>query len=309
MSDEKTEKPNPTVEDLSQAAANEQQSDLYLYNGPVNDNGYAQIIGAISAPKQAKKAILLITTFGGSAESAYKIARWFQRFYPEFWLYPTSVCASAGTLVAMGAFGLFMSPFSELGPLDVQLTKKNELDETKSGLVTKAALQKLQESALSFWEYFMLEIKRKGGPNLSFDTCSNIASSVCSAVFGELYKKIEPEILGQDDRDLKVAQEYGMRLANWGKNIVEESIKTLVEGYPSHNFVIDKEESATLFEKVFFPPQSVMQVALSLGPRGFVTNTSEVEARRLVSAVVVAVEITPEEKSNEQDSSPKANAS
>jgi len=214
-------------------AAAELNADIYLYNGPITTVGYVELIGAIVAPiYSTKKAILLMTTYGGSAEAGYKIARYFQRFYEEFWLYPTSVCASAGTLIAMGANGLYMAPFSELGPLDVQLAKRNELAEFKSGLVTKAALEKLRDEALWFGENFMLEIKRNGGRNLTFDTCSNIATAVCSAVFGELYKKIDPEILGQDDRDLKAAQEYGFRLARQGGNISEESIKTLVHDLP-----------------------------------------------------------------------------
>jgi hypothetical protein len=295
--------------DPSTIAAAEGKEDLYLYNGPINEVGYLELIRAVSDPHHAKKAILLITTYGGSAESGYKIARWFQRFYEEFWLYPTSVCASAGTLIAMGAHGLYMSPFSELGPLDVQLAKRNELGEYKSGLVTKAALEKLRDEALRFWENFMLEIKRKGGRNITFDTCANIATAVCSAVFGELYKKIEPEILGQDDRDLKVAQEYGNRLARRGGNITEESILRLVHDYPSHDFVIDSEESETLFNKVELPSNSLMQVALSLAGRAFGTSRTKVDTARLASAPSEITSETPKGKDDDQSPSPDASQS
>jgi hypothetical protein len=294
------------LEELAAKAASEERADLYLYNGPINNEGYLEAMAAVSVQRLAKKAILLLTTYGGDAEAGYKIARWFQRFYEELWLYPTNICASAGTLVAVGANGLYMSPFSELGPLDVQLTKRNELGEFKSGLVTKAALEKLQEAALGFWEYFMLEIKQKGGPNLTFDTCAGIATSVCSAVFGELYKKIDPEILGQDDRDLKVAQEYGNRLARRGGNISEDAIKKLVNDYPSHDFVIDSEESRTLFNKVEFPPDSVMQLALALAGRAFMTNTDKVEAIRLASMQTAS---TTTEENDAQNQSPGSDAS
>lgn len=296
-----------TPEELSAKAASEEKGDIYLYNGPVNNVGYLQIVDAVSAPHHSRKAVLLITTYGGSAESGYRIARYFQRFYEEFWVYPTSVCASAGTLIAMGANGLYMAPFSELGPLDVQLAKRNELGEYKSGLVTKAALEKLRDEALWFWENFMLEIKRKGGRNLTFDTCSNIATAVCSAVFGELYKKIDPEILGQDDRDLKVAQEYGNRLARRGGNISEESIKKLVHDYPSHDFVIDSDETETLFNRVELPSESLMQVALGLAGRAFLTSRAKVDAVRIASAPAETTSETPKGKNdNEQSSSPDA---
>lgn len=295
-----------SLEDLLAKAAGEEKADIYLYNGPINNVGYLQIVDAVSHPHHAKKAIMLITTYGGSAEAGYRIARYFQRFYEEFWLYPTSICGSAGTLIAMGANGLYMAPFSELGPLDVQLAKRNELGEYKSGLVTKAALEKLRDEALWFWENFMLEIKRKGGRNLTFDTCANIATAVCSAVFGELYKKIDPEILGQDDRDLKVAQEYGNRLARHGGNIPEESIKKLVHDYPSHDFVIDSEESVTLFNKVALPPSSIMQVALTLAGRAFMTSRTKVDAVRVASAPSEITPETPKEDDNEQSSNPDA---
>ena len=294
-------------EDLFSKAAAQEKADLYLYNGPVNDVGYLQLIRAVSDPHHAKKAILLITTYGGSAEPGYRIARWFQRFYEEFWLYPTSVCASAGTLIAMGAHGLYMSPFSELGPLDVQLKKRNELNEFKSGLVTKAALEKLRDEALQFWESFMLEIKRKGGRSITFDACANIATAVCSAVFGELYKKIEPEILGQDDRDLKVAQEYGNRLARRGGNITEDSISKLVHGYPSHDFVIDSDEAETLFKAIEMPSNSLLEIALALAGRAFATSRSKVDTVRLASAPSEITSDTP--KGNDDDQSSSADTS
>jgi len=158
----------PDFKDLAKGVALKEQADLYFYNGPIDDRGYIEILKALSESDNAEKAILLITTFGGQAEPAYRIARFFQRSYKDFIVYPTNACASAGTLLAIGATSLIMSPFSELGPLDVQKTKKDEIGERKSGLISKAALESLQKQSIKFWEEFMLEIKgkSKGGGNI-----------------------------------------------------------------------------------------------------------------------------------------------
>src|SRR5690606_32649337 len=97
-------------------------------------------------------------------------------------------------------------------------------------------------------------------------------SIVCSEVFAEIYKQIDPEVLGQDERDVKVAYEYGTRLAKVGQNIREENIKRLVHDYPSHNFVIDAEEAETLFEKTYTPSSELRDLVVNLGMKAFSTN-------------------------------------
>jgi hypothetical protein len=256
--------------ELANRAAQSTNADIYLYNGPIRDAGFSKVIAAVSPPTNVSRAILLITTFGGDAAAAYRIARWFQRFYKEFILCPTSVCASAGTLLAIGANKLYMSPFSELGPLDVQLAKKNEIGERESGLVTQAALENLQQQAFDFWEHFMLQVKARSFGNISFEKCAEIASDVCGCVFSEVFSQLDPGALGQNARDMQVAVEYGTRLAKRGKNISAANIEHLVSHYPSHDFVINLEEAADLFEDVNVPPTEIGQLIVALGKKAMV---------------------------------------
>jgi len=282
------------TETIAQKVANEEKADIYIFNGSIDDKSYIDTVQAISNEDVQDKCILLITTNGGSADAAYRIARWFQRFYKEFVVFPTGICASAGTLIAVGATNLIMSPFSELGPLDVQLTKRNELGERKSGLVTRAALDSLEKATLSLWEYFMLEIKNKSGGNISFDKCADIASCVSSAVFAEIYKQIDPDVLGQDDRDLNIALEYGKRLAKNGRNIGYDSIMHLVHEYPSHDFVIDVEESSELFNNLDLPSASLTNLVLELGADALDTRSQRkiTLVKRLASAKLKKQEAT-----------------
>ena len=43
-------------------------------------------------------------------------------------------CKSAGTLIALGASALYMDDRSELGPLDMQVTRGDEIGAMRSGL-------------------------------------------------------------------------------------------------------------------------------------------------------------------------------
>lgn len=279
-----------SVAAVAKDAAEKTGADIYLYNGPIRDDGFAKVLGAVGQERTSDSAILLITTYGGDATAAYRIARWFQTFYQRFTLFPTGVCASAGTLLAIGANKLYMSPFSELGPLDVQLFKRNELGERKSGLVTKAALNALQDAAFEFWEHFMLQIKMKSYGNISFEKCADIASSVCSAAFAEMYKQIDPSILGADDRNMKVAQEYGERLAEKGQNIGADSIARLVNDYPSHDFVIDFKEASSLFDDVALPPSELTKLVVSLSRKAIFTQS---DGNVIVERLATAPEVQP----------------
>ena len=62
------------------------------------------------------------------------------------------------------------------------------------------------------------------------------------------------------DRANRIAYEYGMRLAQIGKNASEDAVLKLVAGYPDHGFVIDEREARTLFERVRQP--SALEVEL-----------------------------------------------
>lgn len=58
-------------------------------------------------------------------------------------------CKSAGTLLVLGGNELIFSIFGELGPLDVQIGKINELVGADSGLELNQSLEQLANSAFS----------------------------------------------------------------------------------------------------------------------------------------------------------------
>jgi hypothetical protein len=250
------------------AVSEKYDASVYVYSGGINSTGYGRLLEAMQPSEflpVTDNAILLLTTSGGSANSAYQIARRFQEAYKNFTLVVAAHCKSAGTLIALGAHTLVMDDIAELGPLDVQLLERDEIGKRKSGLVVRTAFEGLAKETFDVYEQFMLGIKYRSGDSVSFETASRIASAMAAGVMAPIYSQISPETLGNDLRDLRVAVAYGERLPKEGKNSKTGSIGQLVEGYPSHDYIIDRSECCDLFNDVQEPCDEMSELIAALG--------------------------------------------
>jgi Serine dehydrogenase proteinase len=242
-------------------------ADVYLYSGPIDDSGFGELVRAITtAGIKHDKCLLLLTTNGGSANSAYQIARFIQKQYSKFILFTPSYCKSAGTLIALGAHQLIMDEFSELGPLDIQLPSPDDIVGQKSGLLAKAAFENLAEVTTEFYEHFLIRIKARSGNKVSFRLASEISTALTTQLLPKVFEQINPDVLGSDFRDLNVATEYGGRLAQKSGNPKRSTVNDLVRKYPSHDFIIDNDEAGSLFNSVVKPQQCLYQLIGTLGP-------------------------------------------
>lgn len=75
-----------------------------------------------------------------------------------------------------------MGDLSELGPLDVQIRRKDELGEFSSGLTINAAVEAILEIEFKFWEFFMLQSLIKSDNALSFKTAAEIATPLALGI-------------------------------------------------------------------------------------------------------------------------------
>ncbi len=169
-------------------------------------------------------------------------------------------------MIALGANELVMfDAVSELGPLDVQLLKRDEIGQRRSGMVVRTALNGLSQETFEVFENIMLGIKVKSRHTVSLEVASRIAAQIATGVMTPVYAQINPEALGNDLRDLNVARAYGDRLVGHGKNAERETVMRLVEGYPTHGFIIDKAEAAHMFKKVVEPSPKLISLVRALG--------------------------------------------
>ncbi len=260
------------LERVTVAASEAHDADIFVYSGPIDDRGFAQLAAAVTmcAGNGHERAILILVTNGGSANAGYKIARMMQRMYGEFWLYCPRYCKSAGTLVAIGAHRLIMDNFSELGPLDVQLLKEDEIGARKSGLLAKSTFAALSEEAFKLYERLMISIKVKSDSLVSFKLASQLSADMASKLLSQVYAQISPDIVGNEKRDLDIAVHYGHRLNDISDNAKDaHTVEHLVQCYPSHDFIIDDDEARTLFDNVDVPSSELYELVVEVGPVAF----------------------------------------
>lgn len=272
---------NPSeVEKAVLAIEGAEGADILLFNGPTNRTCVHSFISTVSRRKRRSRVVLVLITSGGDADAAYRMARCLQGCYEHVTVFVPGWCKSAGTLLAIGAHRLVMSPFAELGPLDVQVGKRDDLFEYGSGLEIDAAMSQLETMSFSMFSHFLMSIEHASGNRVTFKTASQLAADVVTKLFGNIYAQIDPMKIGETTRLMMIAKDYGERLAAKGQNFARtDGIDLLVSAYSSHGFVIDFEEAATIFKIVEQAPPAYVQLMTGLGDAAFypIESTTERE--------------------------------
>jgi hypothetical protein len=127
--------------------ADKRDADVLVYKGDIERPHDARLIDLTAGRERRKNVLFFITTRGGDLNAAFRIARCLRR--------------SAGTLVVLGADELVMFDHAELGPLDVQLWKDDELGERSSGLTPTQAFISLDAQVREAFFSMVLDLKQR----------------------------------------------------------------------------------------------------------------------------------------------------
>ncbi|WP_437883524.1 SDH family Clp fold serine proteinase [Pseudomonas sp. LRF_L74] len=242
----------------------EDEVDCYLYIGGVKRLGYERFSEEAKRRKH-KKAYLFLSTYGGEPATAYRIARGLRHYYEHLTVVVPAYCKSAGTLLAIGADHLIISDKGELGPLDMQLKKPDELFDMSSGLDITQAMAFLRAQSAEILKSNLVDLNVKF--SVTTKTAADIATKLAIGLVSPIYAQIDPYKIGESQRAINVAFAYGKRLNDKVKNLKsDDSLKTLVLEYPDHGFVIDRKEASTLFNKVSAPQGLLKEIADALFP-------------------------------------------
>ena len=250
---------------VADAVASELDADVLLYNGEIVRQLDRHIIDECIKRQRRKNVLMVLVTMGGDANAAYRIARCLQEKYERVVIYVSGYCKSAGTLMAIGAHELVFSDHGELGPLDVQMSKKDDLWETQSGLTVMDALSALQQNAFDAFEKFFLDIERRSDGTITLRTAAEIATEMATGVFAPLYEQVDPLHVGEAVRAMTIAGAYGRRLLKEAENISSDALDLILSAYPTHGFVIDRQEAEKLFDNVRGPTSAETELAEELG--------------------------------------------
>jgi hypothetical protein len=226
-------------------------ADGFLYSGSINQVSSDRLVKLIdSRPARRKNVCLFITTFGGDPNAAYRIGRALKANYRDGSISAIlgGYCKSAGTLLVLCADEIAFGCFGELGPLDIQIDKPNEIIGAESGLDLTQALQQITESSFESFEQQMINIIRHSSGAITTRVAAEIASSLTVGIFNPISAQVDPLRLGIARRATQIGFAYGNRLAS--KNVEEGTVLKLVNEYPAHGFVIDQNEATGLFKNV-----------------------------------------------------------
>jgi hypothetical protein len=211
----------------------------------------------------------VLVSEGGDADAAYRISRCLQDHYDRFFCIVSGWCKSAGTLIAVGAHELIFTVSGELGPLDVQMSKRDDLMEMQSGQTVAAALSSLQERAFGAFQQFFLEMQINSGGRITLRTAADLAAQLTIGLLSPIYSQIDPMHVGEAGRASSISEQYGTRLNETAKNLKPGALEFLIGGYSNHAFVIDKREAAKLFCRVRAATNLEMELIDSLGELGY----------------------------------------
>lgn len=226
-------------------------SDMYLFVNTINDETSDTFINLVrDNPNRRPGCLLILTTFGGDPNAGYRIARAIKHYYQGgFTLFVFGSCKSTGTLIALAADKIIMSDFGEFGPLDIQLTKDDELQNT-SGLSYLQSLTSLTEQIFRSFEKNFLSLKQRSGNTITTRTAAEVASKLAVGLISPISGQLDPVKLGEVNRAINIADAYGNRLTQ-----EKGTVRKLITDYPSHGFVIDYEEAKEIFKNVEFVGQ------------------------------------------------------
>ncbi|OAN61762.1 hypothetical protein A8B79_04875 [Balneola sp. EhC07] len=220
-------------------------ADVILFSGTINFINSDTLIHTIRSIEERKEnLVIILTTEGGDPDQAYRIVSYLKRRYKKLIYFVFGICKSAGTLMTLGADKIIMSDFSELGPLDIQLNKEEELIQS-SGLDYINSITSLGNRGFDIIDYVFTNLKRKSGGLITTKTATDVGALLANGLLSPITAQIDPVKLGEINRALMIARDYGKRLCD-----NDDLINRLTLGYPSHSFVIDINEAKEIFDCV-----------------------------------------------------------
>ncbi len=221
-------------------------ADIFVVSDRISRGLSDLLIDEISAIKNKNEnGLVFLCTYGGDGDAAYIIARTFERHYKKFVLCIEGFCKSAGTIIALGADKILISQKGELGPLDVQLSKEDELAKSISGLDTVTAIKTIGSEAFDLFEEFFINIITRSDASISTKTAAEIATQLTSAIISPITAQLNPLKICESHRSNKIALAYSILLGADPK-----IVRHLISNYPTHSFVIGFDEAKDLFNDV-----------------------------------------------------------
>ncbi len=193
--------------------------------GEICQNDVTAMAAMLGPARRAARVGLFLKSDGGNPEAALRFVHLLRQKFDHISLLAPYVCASAATMVALGANEIHMGPTSYLTAVDSSL--KHDLSPVDHNNYLVSVSQDEVMRILRLWKE-----QRKGGNP-----------------YPEIYKYLHPLVLGALDRSsslsMRICQELlGYHIASRSKAL--RISRALNYNYPSHSYPITAREARRL---------------------------------------------------------------
>ena len=196
---------------------------------------------------------LILDTLGGSLDSAFKTVLFLSRFADRLRVFVPRRAKSAGTLIAIGANELYMSPFAELGPLDTQIRDPRNPADRVSALDCYQSVDYVRAFGLSTLSRTFRALAADTQTLIPLAELVNTAANFSIGSIAPILTQVSALDFGGWGRTLRIGEMYARTLlsrAEYDKGDSAEIAEQLVYGYTHHPFPIDMDEAGRIGLKV-----------------------------------------------------------
>ena len=190
---------------------------------------------------------VVLDTYGGSLDSAFKTVLFLSRFAERIRVFVPRRAKSAGTLIAIGAQELHMSPFAELGPLDTQIVDPRNPTELVSALDCYQSVDYVRAFGLTTLHQALVALAKEMQTGIPLSELVNTAEHLSSGSITPMLAQVKALDFGGWGRTLKIGELYAKSLLSRVGYASAEAGRIayqLVYGYTHHPFPIDLDEAS-----------------------------------------------------------------
>jgi Serine dehydrogenase proteinase len=210
---------------------------------------------------------LILDTFGGSLDSAFKTMLFVSRFAKRLRVFVPRHAKSAGTLIAIGANELYMSPFAELGPLDTQIRDPRNPTDRVSALDCYQSVDYVRAFGLSTLSKTFRALAAETRTLIPLPQLVNTSADFSIGSIAPILTQVNALDFGGWGRTLRIGEMYAQTLlsrVDYGEEESRDIAHQLVYGYTHHPFPIDMNEARRIGLKPFAMTEEQYQSALDI---------------------------------------------
>lgn len=199
----------------------------------------------VTAPADQVEIDIWLDSPGGDAHAAYKLALTLRAAASKIRVVVPDYAKSAATLLTIGGHEIYVAAGADLGPLDAQMPDEGSYTGSISALNIARAADEVARDAV--------EMAVTGGADLLEITGLSRAQTIEAMLgftsrFSEpLVRQLDPKVVHHAKQMLQVTAKYAERLLRENGCADPEKIaRQLVETFPTHGYVISRDEASEL---------------------------------------------------------------